>query len=509
MTGPAMSLDPPTYLGSLQSNIRQRPIPWDGAVRARTLTEDQYAKVRAVDKAKKPEQRREVVEADLDAYRLLFVGDEGKPSVVETAGKNANVIQYMLVLLADLLDGKTIYHADDQLAMALILADTCSSSTAVPTLAKSLFKTSDPYRHYLPLLHSNTTEDPIPLLAAHALTRLVSLARDESRPTLQAMPVLLTYLSGLAKSTDAGLQDIAVQEYSALLFGHVSRDQFWKQRSETVGPLIKILQTAAGIGNGGDSAASLWSGNTSTRNAGFEGSLGGGVGLQLLYHVLLVGWQMSFEAEEIGDDLNDEYDIILLYTHLLRLSPKEKTTRLILSTLYNLLESNQKSLLPTAVLARLPALLENLTSRHLTDPDLLEDLESLKELLDEYTKTKTTFDEYVAEVQAGHLRWSPPHRSQVFWAENARKILDFENGEIPRKLAAIMQQPWDNDKQVLAIACNDIGCLVKEVPERRHQLEKIGLKRRVMELMQSDDENVRWESLRALGGWLKYSFEQK
>lgn len=203
-----------------------------------------------------------------------------------------------------------------------------------------------------------------------------------------------------------------------------------------------------------------------------------------------------------------EYDIILLYTHLLRLSPKEKTTRLILATLYNLLEKNQRTLLPTAVLARLPALLENLTGRHLTDPDLLEDLKNLKDLLEEYTKTKTTFDEYVAEVYSGHLRWSPPHRSTIFWAENARKILEYQNGDIPRKLAEIMQKPWDNDKQVLAIACNDIGSLVKEVPEKRSQLEKIGLKRRIMELMASDDENVRWESLRALGGWLKYSFEE-
>ncbi|EWY94333.1 V-type H+-transporting ATPase 54 kDa subunit [Fusarium oxysporum f. sp. raphani 54005] len=337
----------------------------------------------------------------------------------------------------------------------------------------------------------------------------MALARDESRSTLQALPVILTYLSGLAKSNDAGLQDIAVQEYSSLLFGHVAREQFWNQRSETIAPLIKILQTAAGIGNGGSSSASLWSGNTGTGSTGFGGSLGGGVGLQLLYHALLVIWQISFEAEEIGDELNDEYDIVLLYTHLLRLSPKEKTTRLILSTLYNLLEKNQKSLLPTAVLARLPALLENISGRHLTDPDLLEDLSKLKEMLEEYTKTKTTFDEYVAEVQSGHLRWSPPHRNTVFWAENARKILEFENGEIPRKLAEIMRQPWDNDKQVLAIACNDVGCLVKEVPEKRYQLEKVGLKRRIMELMQSDDENVRWESLRALGGWLKYSFEQQ
>jgi V-type H+-transporting ATPase subunit H len=149
-----------------------------------------------------------------------------------------------------------------------------------------------------------------------------------------------------------------------------------------------------------------------------------------------------------------------------------------------------------------------LGSRHLSDTDLLEDLESLKTMLEDYTKTKTTFDEYVAEVRSGHLRWSPPHRSQVFWAENARKILELDGGEIPRKLAEIMQKPWDNDKQVLAIACNDIGALVKEVPEKRYQLEKVGLKRRVMELMQSDDEEVRWESLRALGGWLKYSFEE-
>lgn len=208
------------------------------------------------------------------------------------------------------------------------------------------------------------------------------------------------------------------------------------------------------------------------------------------------------------DSPKSEYDIILLYTHLLRLSQKEKTTRLILSTLHHLLEKNQTSLLPSAVLARLPAHLDNLASRHMTDPDLLEDMQSLKDLLEEYTKTKTTFDEYIAEVNSGHLRWSPPHRNPIFWADNARKILEYENGEIPRKMAQIMQKPWDNDKQVLAIACNDIGCLVKEVPEKRYQLEKAGLKTRVMELMQSDDENVRWESLRALGGWLKYSFEQ-
>ncbi|KAI0404497.1 armadillo-type protein [Xylaria palmicola] len=475
-----MSLDPPPYLGSLQNNIRGRPIPWDGAARIGTITEGQLAKIRAVDKVRK-EQRKQVVEGDLDGYRILFVGEPGTPGVLESASRRADVVQYLLVLLGDLLQ-------------------------AVPALAKALCQDSNPYQHFIPLLaHSNNLEDPIPLLTSTVLATLMANAQDASPATEQSLPLILTYLCGLTKnSNDAGLQDIAVMEYSSLLYNQTNRQLFWRQRSETIAPLIEILRKAAGFGN--ESSASLWGGNPAPRGTGSEG-LGGGVGLQLLYHVLLVLWQLSFEAEDIGDDMNDEYDIILLYTQLLRLSPKEKTTRLILSTLHNLLEANPSTLLPTAVLARLPALLQNVGGRHLTDPDLQEDLDKLKEMLDEYQKTKTTFDEYVAEVQSGHLRWSPPHRHQVFWTENARKILEHENGEIPRKIADIMKKPWENDKAVLAIACNDIGYLVKEVPEKRHQLEKLGLKTRIMELMQDSDENVRWESLRALGGWLKYSFE--
>jgi V-type H+-transporting ATPase subunit H len=99
-----MSLDPPTYLSSLQNNIRQRPIPWDGAVRAGTITDDQLSKIRAVDKVRK-DQRKQTVEGDLDGYCTLFVGGDGKPSVFGSAAKRGDVVQYILVLLGDLLDG--------------------------------------------------------------------------------------------------------------------------------------------------------------------------------------------------------------------------------------------------------------------------------------------------------------------------------------------------------------------------------------------------------------------
>ena len=49
--------------------------------------------------------------------------------------------------------------------------------------------------------------------------------------------------------------------------------------------------------------------------------------------------------------------------------------------------------------------------------------------------------------------------------------------------------------------------MVKECPDKKTALEKLGLKARVMQLMQAEDESVRWESLRAVGEWLRYSFD--
>ncbi|PGH17680.1 hypothetical protein AJ79_01042 [Helicocarpus griseus UAMH5409] len=476
-----MSLDPPTYLSSLQNNIRARPIPWEGAVRAGNITEDQLKRIKAVDKVRK-EPRQKTVENDIKAYTTLLAGGNGGKSILESASRRTDIVQYILVLAADLIND-------------------------VPALASALAEEPERYRHFLPLLqHSTNPEDPIPLLASAFLTSIVSISLvSNSKPTLpdsEALPRLYSYLATLTKSQDTGLQDIGVQEYSALLRTKRSREIFWSQRTATIEPLMDILRAAAGSK---DNGSTTLTGSASIRN--LESGIGGGVGLQLLYHVLLVMWQLSFEGSLVGQELESEQEILALYAHLLRLSPKEKTTRLLLSTLYNLLSSNRTSLLPVAVFLRLPALLSNISGRHLTDPDLLEDLNALTEMLEDYTKKQTTFDEYAAEVQTGHLRWSPPHRNATFWRENARRILDEDRGQIPKKLAEILSKSWESDKQVLAIACNDVGCLVKELPERRGQLEKLGLKARVMELMTDQDETVRWESLKAVGEWLRYTFE--
>ncbi len=177
----------------------------------------------------------------------------------------------------------------------------------VPSLTPNLLEHPEPYRPFLPLLsQSANLEDPIPLLTSSVLTSLISSALEKfpkSTPQIDdGLRKLYKYLATLAKSQDSGLQDIAVQKYSTLLRTKKSRELFWKQREDTLNPLIDILRSAAGAGK--DSDSTLWSGGASIRSA-TDAGLGGGVGLQLLYHVLLVGWQLSFEGTLVGRGLQE------------------------------------------------------------------------------------------------------------------------------------------------------------------------------------------------------------
>ena len=102
-----MSLDPPAYIYSLKNNIRARPISWEGAVRAKTITEADLKNIKSVDKVRK-EQRKQTIESNLSTYVVLILGGEDAQGIFEAAAKRADIVQYMLVLTVDLIDGKRI-----------------------------------------------------------------------------------------------------------------------------------------------------------------------------------------------------------------------------------------------------------------------------------------------------------------------------------------------------------------------------------------------------------------
>lgn len=99
-----MALDPQGYVASLQSNIRSRPIPWEGAVRAKTITEDANKKIKAIDKVRK-DQRKQVLDADPAAYVSLFIGDEKDQNVFQAVAKRQDILLYLLVLFEDSIQG--------------------------------------------------------------------------------------------------------------------------------------------------------------------------------------------------------------------------------------------------------------------------------------------------------------------------------------------------------------------------------------------------------------------
>jgi len=100
-----MSLDPPTYILSIQNNIRVRPISWEGAVRAKTITDADLKKIKSIDKVRK-EQRKQTIDGGVDSFTTLLLGGKDSPSIFDAAPKRPDIAQYMLVLTGDLIDGR-------------------------------------------------------------------------------------------------------------------------------------------------------------------------------------------------------------------------------------------------------------------------------------------------------------------------------------------------------------------------------------------------------------------
>ncbi|CAI9534420.1 unnamed protein product [Staurois parvus] len=203
------------------------------------------------------------------------------------------------------------------------------------------------------------------------------------------------------------------------------------------------------------------------------------------------------------------YNIVPVLSDILQESVKEKVTRIILAAFKNLLEkSTERETRQEYALAMIQCKvlkqLENLEQQKYDDEDIVEDIKFLLEKLGESVQDLSSFDEYSSELKSGRLEWSPVHKSEKFWRENAARLNE-KNYELLKILTKLLEV--SDDPQVLAVAAHDVGEYVRHYPRGKKVIEQLGGKQLVMNHMHHEDQQVRYNALLAVQKLMVHNWE--
>lgn len=213
--------------------------------------------------------------------------------------------------------------------------------------------------------------------------------------------------------------------------------------------------------------------------------------LQIQYQAVFCFWIMTFEKRNCAI-LQVRYELIPALLDLSRAAVKEKIIRLCLACWSNFLRKAPKVSTSVMIGAKILDYVELLSSRKVADEEMQQDLNFLKEELTKAYQSLNSFDEYASEIVSGKLNWSPPHKSPVFWQENAAR-LEERNGELLKILTRLLTH--SQDPTVLAVAANDLGEYIARRPQGRRYIEAFGTKQQLMHLMAHHDSEVRFNAL--------------
>lgn len=219
---------------------------------------------------------------------------------------------------------------------------------------------------------------------------------------------------------------------------------------------------------------------------------------QLQYWILFCFWELSFESH-VAEGAEKRLGLIGLFTEAAKHAAKEKVVRVAMAIFRNLLalapEANLGSMLAHQVLP----FVTSLASRTFSDEEIQDDVAFVRDELKSRLEGMTTWDEYVSEVESGHLTWSSAaHTSDEFWKENAERVGDDNGGKVLDQLVSLMSGGGaaSRDPIVLAVAAHDVGQYVKHGGDRARKLvSERGGKVRVMELMTHDSADVKYQAL--------------
>ncbi|XP_065193460.1 V-type proton ATPase subunit H-like [Sycon ciliatum] len=230
-------------------------------------------------------------------------------------------------------------------------------------------------------------------------------------------------------------------------------------------------------------------------------------GFQMQYQLIFCLWLMAYSSTVATAVI--ELNAIPVLADALKGSGKEKVTRIILAALRNLLEKPaDKQVVHVAATAmiscKVPTVIAVLANKQWQDEDIRDDVESLQEKLEEYLLDLSSFDEYLSEVRSGRLQWTPVHKSDKFWRENAQRLNE-KNHEVLKILTQLLQE--SQDSTVLQVAAHDFGEYVRHYPRGKKVLDSLGGKQLIMGLMNHADGQVRYEALVAVQKMMVQNWE--
>lgn len=247
----------------------------------------------------------------------------------------------------------------------------------------------------------------------------------------------------------------------------------------------------------------------------------GQTSVQQLYELTFCLWSLTYELNAnytIRSDFAKDGLVIAALVDLVSIAPREKVVRVALAALRNISVCHAEQSPPPAGLNNfdgahflnemmacgLMKAIDFLKDRQFTDPDIIQDVDSLHKLLVENYKEMTRWEVYKNEVESGHLQWGSTH-TEAFFKENAR-MMEGSDGDfhLVRVLIALLSS---KDEDVAAISCYDIGEFVRHYPNGRQIAKRLGAKELVMPLIEHENVEVQRHALQCVSKIMVQNWE--